>query len=170
MKFTEKILYRDRIEHLQSELAKKGLFAALIQKPRNLYFYVKTSQPSNLWVPAEGEPILFTRRVHELTSDQAVINNIKNASRLKEMKQYLEQLGISPGPNNYIGVESDFLPYNLIEKFKREFDIENVANITNLIMKQRLVKTDDEVKKIRNSVKVWEKSHEAILKYGKAGQ
>ncbi|MEH7382863.1 Xaa-Pro peptidase family protein [Bacillus sp. JJ1533] len=163
-------LLHDRIHYLQSQLQEEGIFAALIQKPRNLYYYAQTSQPSNLWVPAEGEPILFTRRAHEFTREQTHIKNVINAGNLKEMKAYLIGLDMFPSFNHYIGAEIDFLPYNLVKKLESTIDTGKLINITNIIMEQRLVKSDDEVQKIRNSAKLWKLSHEAILEHGRAGQ
>lgn len=162
-------LLQDRISYLQSQLRENGIFAALIQKPRNLYYYAQTGQPSNLWVPAEGEPILFTRRVHEMTREQTWIQHVKSASNLRGMKAYLADLDMFPSSNDYIGAEIDFLPYNLIEKLKSDFNTDKLKPITNIIMEQRLVKTDDEVQKIRSSAKLWKLAHEAILKHGSEG-
>lgn len=161
---------QSRIHRLQASLKENGIAAALIQKPRNIYYYAQTAQPCNLWVPAEGEAILFTRRVHELTLEQTLIENVVHASNLREIKAHLESAGVFPASTHYIGAEIDFLPYTLIKKLKETFSEQKLSNVTNIIMEQRLVKTAAEVEKIRNSAKLWKLAHEAILKHGKAGQ
>jgi Xaa-Pro aminopeptidase len=158
-----------RILDLQTKLKEQGIIAALIQKPRNLYYYTLTGQPSNLWVPAEGDPILFTRRVHELTREQTPIENVFPASNFKEMKAHLAEMNILPASNHYIGAEIDFLPYNLIKKIESSFPDQKLVNITNITMEQRFVKSDGEVEQIRESAKLWKIAHEAILNHGKTG-
>ena len=155
-----------RIEKLQNLLFKNEIAAALVQKPRNLFYYAGTSQPSNLWIPAEGKPILFTRRAHELTEQVSTIPTIVKVSTFKEMKNYLMELDLFPSSTTYIGAELDFIPYNLINKLKKDIEHENITNITNLIMKQRVQKEESEISKIRESTMLWKQSHEAILQNG----
>ena len=62
-------VHRKRLEQLQANLREVGWQAALVMQPRDLYYYAGTAQPANLWVPEEGDPVLFTRRVHELTRE-----------------------------------------------------------------------------------------------------
>lgn len=159
-----------RIEQLQFKLQESGISAAIIQKPRNLYYYTKTSQPSNLWVPAEGKPILFARRVHGLTREQTSIQQVKSASSLDQMKEYLLEVGMFPASNQYIGVEIDFLPYHLVKKLESTFAEQRIKPITPIIAEQRFVKTEPEIELIRESARLWKRSHEAILEHGHPGQ
>lgn len=160
---------QERIKRLQTLLIKNNISAALIQKPRNLYYYTNTSQPSNLWVPVEGEPILFTRRVHELIREQTSITHVKEATSLKEMINYLAELNILPKANEKIGVELDIIPFNIIKKIEEVFYQNKLVSLTNIIAEQRFVKSEREIQYIRESAKLWKKSHEAILNNVKAG-
>ena len=49
---------QSRICRLQAELQKGQIDAALILQRVDLYYFTGTIQQSNLYVPAEGEPIL----------------------------------------------------------------------------------------------------------------
>lgn len=160
---------QDRIEKLQSLLLENNITAALIQKPRNLYYYTNTSQPSNLWIPVEGEPILFTRRVHELTREQTTIKHVEEATSLKQIINYLAELNMFPKANETIGVELDFIPFNIIKKIEEVFNKNKLVSLTPIIAEQRFVKSEREIQYIRESAKLWKSSHEAILKRVKAG-
>ena len=56
---------RGRLAGLQAALAARGLDAALLVQNADLYYFAGTVQQSYLYVPAEGEPTLFTRKLVE---------------------------------------------------------------------------------------------------------
>lgn len=159
-----------RIRGLQELLRQNHIFAVLIQKPKNLYYYSGSGQPANLWVPAEGDPILFSRRAFTLTKEDSSIPNIQMANSFREMVQYLKEVNGFPAPTHYIGVETDIVPYNVIKKLKESFLTSNIKNITNIIMSQRLIKSEYEIQQIRNAAVLWTKGHEAILKSEPVGK
>lgn len=170
MLVNQRTIYQERIHSFQNSLKANGLFAALIQKPRNLYYYAGTSQPGNLWIPMDGEPILFNRRAFEMVLQESSIQNIQRGSGFKEIFEYLRECEMLPPANTYIGVESDFIPYDIIKKSKQIFSESTFSNVTKLIMDQRFIKTEEEIGKIRTAAKLWTKSHEAILQLASPGK
>jgi Xaa-Pro dipeptidase len=162
--------YGKRIKHFQDAMEKNGICAALIQKPRNLYYYAGTGQPSNLWIPAHGEPILFTRRAHELAKSATWIKQVHTSSNYTDMIVVLKELNHFPTAGKTIGIESDVIPFNMVEKFKKDFPDVKLMNISGLVMRQRFVKSEDEIMKIRNASQLWSKGHEAILETIQVGK
>ncbi len=155
-------VYRRRLKKLQDDLRGEGWQAALVMQPRDLYYYAGTAQPANLWVPVEGDPILFTRRVHELAREAAWIDHTVSASSFSEMQKALLDLGQSLPPGAVLGVEQDVLPYRLVESLKKNLKGVELGNLSPTILRQRLVKGDAEVEQIRGAVELWKRGHEAI--------
>ena len=155
--------YRNRLEHLQGHLRSNGWQAALVMQPRDLYYYAGTAQPANLWVPDEGEAVLFTRRVHELAQEATWIERTVAASSFGEMIRALEDLGLALSPGAVLGVEQDVLPYRLVESLNKRLEGVELENVSPIVLQQRLVKDDYEVARIREAVELWKRGHEAIL-------
>jgi Xaa-Pro dipeptidase len=166
---THSEVYRKRLEQLQANLRHKGWQAALVMQPRDLYYYAGTAQPANLWVPDEGDPVLFTRRVHKLAQEATWIDRTVSASGFGEMSQALADLDLSLPSGAILGVEQDVLPYRLVEGLKKNLEGVTLENLSPLVLKQRLVKDDEELARIRKAVELWEKGHEAIMETLAAG-
>ena len=166
---THSQVYRKRLEQLQANLRHKGWQAALVMQPRDLYYYAGTAQPANLWVPDEGDPVLFTRRVHKLAQEATWIDLTVSASGFGEMSRALADLDLSLPSDAILGVEQDVLPYRLVEGLKKNLEGVTLENLSPLVLKQRLVKDDEELARIRKAVELWEKGHEAIMETLAAG-
>ena len=156
-------VYRKRLEQLQANLRDKGWQAALVMQPRDLYYYAGTAQPANLWVPDEGDPVLFTRRVHKLTQEATWIERTVSAGGFGEMSRALADMELSLASGAVLGVEQDVLPYRLVESLKKNLEGVKLENLSPTILQQRLVKDDEELARIRKAVELWEKGHEAIM-------
>jgi Xaa-Pro dipeptidase len=166
---THSEVYRKRLEQLQANLRHKGWQAALVMQPRDLYYYAGTAQPANLWVPDEGDPVLFTRRVHKLAQEATWIDRTVSASGFGEMSRALADLDLSLPSGAILGVEQDVLPYRLVEGLKKNLEGVTLENLSPLVLKQRFVKDDEELARIRKAVELWEKGHEAIMETLVAG-
>ena len=156
-------VHRERLERLQASLREMGWQAALVMQPRDLYYYAGTAQPANLWVPEEGEPVLFTRRVHELTREATWIDRTVSAGGFGEMSRALDDLGLSLPQGAVLGVEQDVLPYRLVESLKKRLEGVRLENVSPTVLRQRLVKDDGELARIRKAVELWKRGHEAIM-------
>lgn len=160
---THSEVYRKRLEQLQANLRHKGWQAALVMQPRDLYYYAGTAQPANLWVPDEGDPVLFTRRVHKLAQEATWIDHTVSAGGFGEMSRALADVELSLASGAVLGVEQDVLPYRLVESLKKNLEGVKLENLSPTILQQRLVKDDEELARIRKAVELWEKGHEAIM-------
>ncbi|MGG0720352.1 Xaa-Pro peptidase family protein [Robertmurraya massiliosenegalensis] len=161
--------FQERVRKLQERLRKSDITAALIMYSRDLYYYTGTAQPSNLWVPADGNPVLFTRRAHEMAKEATWIKQLISANSFKEMLQALAELGISPQTGSTIGVQDDVLPTNIGLSVRKNLSDFKLVNVSKHIKKQRLVKEKIEVETIKQSIELWKKGHQAILHSLRAG-
>ena len=73
----EKAQSLQRIARLQGELLAKGIDAALIIYPIDIYYFAGTRQNSLLYVPAVGEPMLLVRKSLARARLEAVIADIR---------------------------------------------------------------------------------------------
>lgn len=156
-------IYRRRLEQLQANLQSKGWQAALIMQPRDLYYYAGTAQPANLWVPSEGDPILFTRRVHKLVQEATWIDRTVKASGFGDMTCALHDLGLALSPGDILGIEQDVLPYRLVRGLEKNLEAVQLENVSPIVLQQRFVKEAEEVASIRNAVELWKTGHEVIM-------
>ena len=148
-------IYRARLEGLQHGLRSNGWQAALVMQPRDLFYYAGTAQPANLWVPDRGEPILFTRRAHEMAREATWIQRTEKASGFRQMGEKLRDHGMALPSGAVLAIETDALPYGLVEGLKRRMEGVELANLSRLVLRERLVKDEAEVPRIRASVGLW---------------
>ncbi|WP_241236314.1 M24 family metallopeptidase [Brevibacillus marinus] len=153
---------QQRMAQLQHSLGEHGWRAALIMQPRDLFYYAGTAQPANLWVPVEGEPILFSRRAHELIRKETWIRQQEQASGFTQMAAILKERGMLPAAADAVALELDVLPYQLVESFKRAFPGTRLASLSSVILKQRFVKDEWEIRQIRQAVELWRRGHHAV--------
>jgi len=79
------------------------------------------------------------------------------------MSRALADLELSLPPGAVLGVEQDVLPYRLVEGLKKYLEEVELENLSPIVLKQRLVKGDEELARIRKAVELWEKGHQAIM-------
>ncbi|WP_423335462.1 M24 family metallopeptidase [Neobacillus sp. 19] len=157
------------MKELQGKLKFHNVAAALIMNPRDLFYYAGTAQPTNLWISDEGNPILFTRRAHEMTKKATWIDQTFEANSFKDMISMLGELNSMPPIGSKLGVQTDVLPTNIGLSLQKNLNGYEFINISKIIMQQRLIKDSFEVESIRNSIDLWKQGHKAILSTLKTG-
>ncbi len=151
-----------RIKALQGKMNEADLDLVLIMDPRDVYYYAGTGQPANLVVPREGDPILQIRRawdfaVRECYFDQKFLlkgGNFKNLYHKVESLDY---------PRRHLGVAMDAIPASLVKKVEESFPSCLLFDASPLILSQRSIKDEQELKMIRAAARCYEKAHEVIL-------
>lgn len=154
---------RRRIESLQVALRETGWAAALIQHPRDVFYYAGTGQPCNLWVPAEGEPVLFARRVEEWVREDSLLPDVVGAPSFGQMRRHLAERGLLPPEGAAIGIEKDVLPASLVESLGRTFPGYRLENVAPAVLSQRLVKGEAEIAAMRAAAALWAEVHAGVL-------
>ena len=134
-----------RIARLQLELQKKGIDAALIIYPIDIYYFAGTRQNSLLYVPAKGEPMLLVRKSLARARLEAVIADIRPFPSSKEFPALIGE-GVKK-----LGLTFDVVPvqqYNFYAKLVpgREF-----VDISGINREVRSVKSDWELERMRES-------------------
>ena len=134
-----------RVARLQGELRQKGIDAALIIYPIDIYYFAGTRQNSVLYVPAAGEPMLLVRKSLTRARLEAVIADIRPFPSGKDFPALIgEEI-------RKVGITFDVVPvqqYNLYAKLipGREF-----VDISALNREVRSVKSPWELERMRES-------------------
>ena len=134
-----------RIARLQEELLAKGIDAALIIYPIDIYYFAGTRQNSLLYVPATGEPMLLVRKSLARARLEAVIADIRP---FPSGKDFPALIGAEV---KRVGLTFDVVPvqqYNLYAKLipGREF-----VDISGVNREVRSVKSAWELERMRES-------------------
>jgi Xaa-Pro aminopeptidase len=141
----EKAESERRIERLQEQLRAKGIDAALIIYPIDVYYFAGTRQNSLLYVPAAGAPMLLVRKSLARARLEAVIADIRPFPSSKEFPQLIG------AEVKRVGLTFDVVPvqqYNLYAKLipGREF-----VDISGMNRELRSVKSPWELERMRES-------------------
>jgi Xaa-Pro dipeptidase len=136
---------------LQEHLQKGGLDAALIVQNADLYYYAGTIQQSFLVVPAEGEPVLFVRKVVERARRESPLSVVP-----LESSRDLAALAAAhlKRPPRRLGMELDVLPVNTFRRLAEAFPAAEVVDISRGIALQRAVKSPHEIGLIRAAASI----------------
>lgn len=153
----------ERVGRLQSLMARYGLDAALIMHPRDVYYYAGTGQPSNLWVPVEGEPVLFARRVADWVRRDSHVRIVLEAASVRQMRDLLRERGLLPPTGSVLGIEEDIVPARIVSSILAAFPGIRPMNVSPLVLRQRMVKSEGEITAIREAAGVWSRIHETVL-------
>jgi Xaa-Pro aminopeptidase len=155
-----------RVRELQRRMKEQGLDAAVILQPRDLYYYSGTSQPCNLLVPAHGEPVLFVRRAEPFVREETWITSRDRGGGPRQLRDGLKRLGIEKGT---LGLELDVVPYALVNKLASVLGDYTFADVSPLVLAQRMVKDPQEVEWIRGATHRFDLAHQAILRSVRPG-
>ena len=112
-----------RQKELASRLREKGLEAALIQTPVDLYYYAGGRQNASLLVTAEGESRLFVRRSfaraqHESGGDDSP-HSVESFPR---MAAFAEEIGCKPA------MQFGELPHSFATRFASRLEQLKIAH------------------------------------------
>jgi Xaa-Pro dipeptidase len=136
-----------RIHGLQAALAGLGLDAALLQQNADLYYYAGTVQQSSLYVPVEGEPILFVRKVAERARLESALGSIEQLASPKDLPRAIqERYGAVPAR---VGAELDVLPVTQFRRLEKLFPEAAFEDVGRAVVRQRAVKSPWEVERVR---------------------
>jgi Xaa-Pro dipeptidase len=141
-----------RIADLQQHLKIKNTDAALIMQNADLFYFSGTIQQSNLFIPAEGEPILLVHKSSQRALAESAIRRIVPLGNPKEIPEILIRNGYQL-PHS-LGLELDVLPANLCFSYQSIFDGVEIADISPAIRRIRSIKSEYELTIMRQAAEL----------------
>jgi Xaa-Pro dipeptidase len=164
---TPKTELNQRIDNLKSYLRKNNIDAALILQPIDLFYFAGTIQKANLYVPAEGDPILMVHKSSERARAESAIEQILHLNSPKQIPEILKSKGYPP-PRS-LGLELDVLPTNMYFNYQGLFQDAEIVDISQPIRLMRAVKSTYEISIMRRAAELSDRVAEhvpAILEEG----
>jgi len=147
-----------RIKKIRKELQENGIDGLLIVQRVDLFYFSGTAQTGFLYIPAEGQPVLFIKRYLPRAREESSIKNIIEVKSIKEVPDFISDFyGKLPGT---IGLEFDVLPVRDFNFYKRLFAAENFVDASHLIHKVRMIKSDWEIEQIEKTAELSQKTFE----------
>jgi Xaa-Pro dipeptidase len=135
-----------RLATLRRGLAGAGIEAALIVQNADLYYYAGTVQDSHLYVPVEGEPVLLTRKTVARARNETSLEVVPLGGVKELSDRLVERYGALP---RRLGLELDVLPVNRLRRYEALLPGVEAVDVSPLIVRQRSVKSQWEVERIR---------------------
>lgn len=146
--FTPRQELYDRVKKFQNLLVNNNINGALIVQKADLFYFSGTCQNANLFIPAEGEPILMVRK--SLRRSQ-VESNLENIVPVRGMDEILKNIFSQFKGYSRIGLEMDVLPANLFLKYKNSLNSLEVVDVSKLIRETRAIKSPYEIDRLKES-------------------
>jgi Xaa-Pro aminopeptidase len=121
----------------------------LIIQRVDLFYFSGTIQQANLYIPAQGEPILLAVRSTPRARAESAIDRMVTIKSPRNIPEALKQNGYSmPGT---LGLELDVLPTNLYFTYQSIFEKAKIKDISHAIRLIRAVKSPYELDIMRQA-------------------
>jgi Xaa-Pro aminopeptidase len=161
----------ERIFQLQKKLKRKKVSALLVTHPGNRR-YLSGYSPADhsiressgvLLVPSRGTPYLLTDSRFFLQAEEEASGftvQLYSKGLVASLQKLLQKLGIKS-----LGFESDYILYstfNRLDKMARKLRVKMVS-LDGLVEALRVIKTEEEIEKIRTSVRLNEEVFQKIF-------
>ena len=141
--FTPRSEIDNRITSLKLQLDGKNIDAALILQISDLFYFAGTIQQSHLYIPADGEPLLMTRKDFQRAKAESPLDHVIPLRNPKQIPEILKQ-NHYPLPRR-LGMELDVLPTNLYFNYRDLFNECELVDISPAIRTLRAVKSAYEI-------------------------
>ncbi len=144
-----------RIGKFQSQLAAHQLDGAFILQNADLFYFSGTIQSAILFVPANGDPILMVLKNLKRAELESSLKNIIPIQNKNKVPQILNDFGFSGLER--AGLEMDVLPAGLYLWFEQSVPQCHWTDVSNIIRRLRMVKSDYEIAQIEKATAVLHK-------------
>ena len=138
-----------RCKKLQMHLQQESIDGALILQKADLFYFSGTSQQAQLYVPAEGEPVLMVRKEIDRAMLESALVRIVPFSSPREIPDILDRHGIARPAA--LGLELDVLPTTQYFSLSKLFNTARIIDISAAIRMIRAVKSPYEIDIIRRA-------------------
>ncbi|MHA1821556.1 MAG: M24 family metallopeptidase [Promethearchaeota archaeon] len=137
--------------------------------PNPILFVLYKQFPSLCLINRDGEEALFTWLVYQSVDKTSWIENVKqNLSPKTAMKQILEQIEEWGYNNGNIGLES-LMPRYQYEYLKANLPNAKFVDGDSAFLQMRLIKTEEEIERIKKSTEVAESTIKKMIEYSNEG-
>jgi len=150
-----------RIARLQAAMKDQSIDAALFNYSRSLLYYCGTTHPAFLVVTPRDFRLLVLKSLERVTEETFLKGgSISSAKGIEDVKEALDRRHIMGGR---LGLELDVMPAKTFLKISEYFVDFRPLDISRMILDQRKVKDDLEIKYTREACRIVQEGHLRIL-------
>ncbi|MEJ8547462.1 M24 family metallopeptidase [Brevibacillus borstelensis] len=166
-------MYQERIQRILAYLQKEGLDAALITLPKHVYYLTGfLTEPHErfmgLVIPAAGEPSLIVPALdREAAAEASSVKHILTHTDTDNPYEVLKQA--LPAGVKKFGLEKCHMTVDRFEAISALVSAQSYDDIEEPLREMRLIKTADEVARIKHAVKLVEDALDRAVKKVKPG-
>jgi len=146
---TPKVELSRRTGALQERLVASGIDGALIVDNVNLFYFSGTVQQAFLFVPAEGETLLFVRKNPDRVKNESFLDQIIPVKGIRQLRERLSDFGYRRIAR--LGLELDVLPVNHYFRYLRELTPGEIVDVWPAVQTVRTVKSEYEIGLMRKA-------------------
>ncbi|HEY3276718.1 MAG TPA: Xaa-Pro peptidase family protein [Syntrophorhabdaceae bacterium] len=138
MQYASKEEIGSRIAKLKPLMEKASLDGAFFHYKIDYFYLSGTMQDSLLFVPLDGEPILFVKQEINRARRESPLSAIIPIRSHKDIKTHIS-------PMKRVGLQLDVIPYNDVVKFQEIIDDAELINVSPLTKELRKIKSPFEI-------------------------
>jgi Xaa-Pro aminopeptidase len=136
---------QQRMSRFQEMLRGKGVQAALLLMPVDIYYFTATRQNSALWIPADGQPMLLVRKSFVRARQESPIADIRPFPSSKDLPAILGESYVT------VGMTFDAVPVQQHVYYSKVLPGRNFVDISMIVRELRSVKSPAELELLRFS-------------------
>jgi Xaa-Pro aminopeptidase len=143
---------------IQQELRQGEIDGLFIVQRVDLFYFSGTAQNGYMYIPAEGQPILFIKQYLPRAAKESSVTDIVKIGSIKEIPQLIiDRYGRMPG---VLGYELDVLPVNDFKFYQSLFNVKKCVDGSPHILKVRRIKSDWEIEQLEKTAEMTAKTFE----------
>ncbi len=155
-----------RLKKLQAALQANDLSGALLVQRADLFYFSGTAQNAQLYVPAEGDPILMVKKSLARAREESALERILP---FEGWDKLISLIKAKTPPGTKIGLECDVLPANLYFRYQKMLADYCISDLSKQIRQIRAVKSPYELGLMKNAARVGEAVFNHALEVIKPG-
>lgn len=156
---------KSEIDHrkikIQAQLQKAGVDGLFIVQHVDMLYFSGTTQNGFLYIPCEGEPLLFIKQRLSVAKKESAVKNIIKIQSIKEIPDLIS--GFYGRLPSTLGFEFDVIPVNTFNFYRSIFSDQNCVDGSPYILKVRRIKSNWEITQMESTGHLFKK----IFEYAK---
>ena len=148
---------RRRVQNFQSLLAQENLDGAMILQNVDIYYFSGTIQPSMLFIPVEGSPILMVLKNYSRARQESYLDTVVAVQKKNQVPGIIQDLGF--GKLAALGLEMDVVPAFLYLWLQDNFPGCHLMDVSKAIRRQRMLKSTYEIDQIKKTAPILDKGY-----------
>lgn len=156
-----------KLQWLRNTMSSLNLQGLIISNPINIKYLTNIEAEGTLLItPKENIYITDGRYIEEVHSiltlfDEIIVYDVKDISKedYQNIFSYCEN----------VGFEENYITYSTYKEYIRKYRINNFVETENIIEKQRIIKDEEELQKIRKACEITDECFSYIIEYIEPG-